>query len=358
MATFLLFVHERQNIWQRKYEGSATLTMNPVFAEMWFTNVYRELDRGTQYFRKNIMETIMSERKNSNVIDVEIIEKVLFKSIIYRLINEIKTFQAFGGIPNPDNLPSFIQFLEACHGKHGSKVFTAAHQNIGLRRLLETFKFVQENLKQLVRSVTENANKGTLRGVFHVLLSIPNVGDFFSYQITCDLLEAKVLGKKISDDQWTCLGPGAKNGLKKLFGHERISSKKEELKLSRIVRDLCDTNGGGSGFEALNINFPTLLNKPLSLKNVEHSLCEYDKYYRAVTEDQARGRLFTEKSSNINQDHQAKCKLCNKVGSFAERVKCVLCGSLVHKHCDEDFEKRYVGTAWLCESCEMFNDIQ
>merc|ERR1719419_392664 len=142
IATFLLFVHERQNIWQQKYNGAEMLTMNPVFVEMWFTNVYRELDRGTQYFRKNIMETIMSEHKNSNVIDVETIENVLFKSIVYRLINEIKTFQAFDRIPDPENLPSFIQFLEACHGKHGSKVFTAAHQNIGLRRFLESLKFV------------------------------------------------------------------------------------------------------------------------------------------------------------------------------------------------------------------------
>ena len=58
----------------------------------------------------------------------------------------------------------------------------------------------------------------------------------------------------------------------------------------------------------------------------------------------------------INQDHQAKCKQCDKVGSLAERVKCVLCGFLVHKHCDNLFEKRYVGNALLCESFELFND--
>ena len=49
-----------------------------------------------------------------------------------------------------------------------------------------------------------------------VILKIPNVGDFFSWQILCDLLESKILGLN-TDDQWACLGPGAKNGLRRIF---------------------------------------------------------------------------------------------------------------------------------------------
>ena len=70
----------------------------------WFTNMYRELDRGTQYFRKNIMDTTMADHKISKDIDERIIRKVLFKSIVYRLINEVKTFQAYGGIPDREDM--------------------------------------------------------------------------------------------------------------------------------------------------------------------------------------------------------------------------------------------------------------
>ena len=44
---------------------------------------------------------------------------------------------------------------------------------------------------------------------------IPNVADFFAWQIVCDLLELKVIS--FDENSWTCLGPGAKHGLKKIF---------------------------------------------------------------------------------------------------------------------------------------------
>ena len=351
VASFLLFVNERQNIWEKKNKGKSRLTTNEVMVNKWFTNMYRELDRGTQYFRKNIMDTTMADHKISKDIDERIIRKVLFKSIVYRLINEVKTFQAYGGIPDREDMKSFIEFLEVRHREPGSKVFTAAHQNMGLRRLLETFKFVSKNVKDLAAGIAKHAKNRSLRGVNEVLLSISNVGGFFSWQILCDLLEARILGENC-DNQWTCLGPGAKNGLRRLFTQEKLPTTKGELKFTRLVRDLCAPSGSKSGYEALNIKFPTFLDKPLSLKNVEHALCEYDKYYRSAQEVQIKERQYTENTSNVYLDNESKCKKCDKVGSLENRIKCTLCGSMVHKPCDSRFEKRFVGTAWVCKSCQ------
>ena len=97
------------------------------------------------------------------------------------------------------------------------------------------------------------------------------MGGFFAWQILCDLLEARVLGK-CCDNQWTILGPGAKNGLGRIFGG------RHSLALVRVMRDLCSLSGSSSGFQALGITFPAFLGKPLSLKNVEHALCEYNKF--------------------------------------------------------------------------------
>ena len=91
-------------------------------------------------------------------------------------------------------------------------------------------------------------------------------------QMLCDLLEARVLGE-CTDNQWTCLGPGAKAGLSRIFG-------RHSLNLTRLMRDLAAHTGPQSGFLALGIEFPAFLGRPLSLKNVEHALCEFDKYYR------------------------------------------------------------------------------
>ena len=106
-----------------------------------------------------------------------------------------------------------------------------------------------------------------------VALTIPNVGDFFAWQILCDLLECKVLGWN-TDNQWACLGPGAKNGLRRIFC---LETTRGELKHTRLLRDLCYPKGPKSGFARMGLKFPAFLLKELSLKNVEHALCEYDK---------------------------------------------------------------------------------
>ena len=106
-----------------------------------------------------------------------------------------------------------------------------------------------------------------------VALTIPNVGDFFAWQILCDLLECKVLGWN-TDNQWACLGPGAKNGLRRIFC---LETTRGELKHTRLLRDLCHPKGPKSGFARLGLKFPAFLLKELSLKNVENAICEYDK---------------------------------------------------------------------------------
>ena len=86
------------------------------------------------------------------------------------------------------------------------------------------------------------------------------------------MLECKILGSNVSEDQWVCLGPGAKHGLRRIFDLESA----EELEYTRLIRDLCSFKGPNSGFERLGIEFPALLEKPLSLKNIEHTLSKYD----------------------------------------------------------------------------------
>ena len=56
-----------------------------------------------------------------------------------------------------------------------------------------------------------------------------------------------------------------------------LETTRGELRYTRMLRDLCAPTGPKSGFAALGLQFPSFLEKPLSLKNVEHALCEYDK---------------------------------------------------------------------------------
>ena len=85
VAAFVLFICERQKIWVNRNRNRPNLTQNKVLANKWFTNMYRELDRGTMYFRKCINETEPTDGK-TDVINVDRVSRVLFKSIVYRYL--------------------------------------------------------------------------------------------------------------------------------------------------------------------------------------------------------------------------------------------------------------------------------
>ena len=346
VAAFLLFVHERQKIWKRKYTGKRqTLTKNNVLSTQWFTNMYRELDRGTMYLRKCLLQDELKDRAPSNTIDQELVHSVLFKSVVYRLINKVETFMDFGGLPTPKDFTTFLKFL-AEKKSQNEVIFTCAHQNMGYERLLKTLHFARKNSASLASQVIKAAENKSLKMAHKTLLSIPNVGAFFAWQILCDLLETRVLGKN-TDNQWTCLGPGAKNGLRRIFP---LETTKGELRYTRMLRDICSTTGPNSGFAALGLAFPSFLEKPLSLKNVEHALCEYDKYFRLATGIQVRDRAYKSRSWK----GEDSCDICRKSSDLTNetRISCSLCGTVFHKNCKKDWRDRcHTEGSYLCSSC-------
>ena len=149
----------------------------------------------------------------------------------------------FGGLPDIHNFAKFRKFL----GKRRSEgivIFTAAHQNNGFSRLMLSCQFLKDNISKLSSDLVAAAKKRSLKMCFEVVRTIPYVGDFFANQILCDLLECRIFGSNVSEDQWVCLGPGAKHGLRRIFDLESS----EELKYTRLLRDLCSLDGPKSSW--------------------------------------------------------------------------------------------------------------
>ena len=261
VAAFLCFIVERQKIWINKKKGMEVLTDNHIFSSKWFTNIYRELDRGTMYLRHQLNTDLKEFSMDKDNIDKNLVSKILFKSIIYRLINKVETFMDFGGVPDTDTFPKFMEFL---HKKKSERcvIFTAAHQVMGFKNLLITLDYLVQEIGNLTSKLVIAAQNRSTKNCHAVLLKIPNVGGFLEWQILVDLLESKVLGLN-TDNQWACLGPGAKNGLGRIFG--KVTTR-EELDLTHLLRDMCRSKGPKSGFEMLNLEFSPFLQKDLSLK--------------------------------------------------------------------------------------------
>ena len=106
---------------------------------------------------------------------------------------KVETFMDFGGLPTQEGFSSFQAFL-AEKKNAGEVIFTAAHQNMGFDRLLKTLTYVKKNCASLTSRVIEAAERKSLKMAHKRLLTLPNVGPFFAWQILCDLLETRVLG--------------------------------------------------------------------------------------------------------------------------------------------------------------------
>ena len=110
----------------------------------------------------------------------------------------------------------------------------------------------------------------SLKMAWKVIKTPPNVGNFLSWQITANLCALKLI--KLPED-FVALGPGAKDGLKKVFGLTGNIAASEELELAKTLTRMMDPV-----FEALGISFQFFLRRRISMKAIEHSLCEFDKY--------------------------------------------------------------------------------
>ena len=329
VAAFLLFVLERQKIWINKSRGETPLRENLVLGMKWFTNMYRELNRGTIYFKRQMMKSSLKGVEiNREKISENLVKEIMFNSILCRLLNRIETFFNFGEIPGLSSLSGFLHYLKEMK-ENNETIFTAAHQNMGLNRLLETLEFVKKNISSLAAKVVAGARRRSNRDCFKAILTIPNVWGFFALQILTDLLECRVLNKN-TDNQWTCLGPGAKNVLRRVF---QMSSTHGELKHTRLLRDLCSPEGPGSGFSTLGLKFTAFLNKALSLKNVDHALCEYDKYSKSAQGIQVKEREYSGRKSRVGLDTELRYEVCSHKAGGGGRVHCALCGSVCHKSC-------------------------
>ena len=83
LRLFFEVMHERQLIWKRRFidKQERPWTENKIFQESKFTNVYRELDRNSQWQIKNILLDDKLSLKN-----------LIWKLMIFRFFNNPETF--------------------------------------------------------------------------------------------------------------------------------------------------------------------------------------------------------------------------------------------------------------------------
>ncbi len=285
---FWRFLCERQAIWYRRcrQHQSPPWTDDPVLQHERFTNVYRELDPGTEYALTHILEITAPKADK------------MFNVMLYRLIGRAEThaalsFQHLASF-DPSHLTRVLRRLRDIEGK---APFTAAYMVSAYSGLGAGDKI--SSVTQIFRTLHTNFSASyerivacqTAAEVYDELRQVYGFGNFLAYQVLVDLLyPLHVYGNRpllpYTHDDWASAGPGAQRGITMLLCEGSRSTDLEVMRWLRVSQR--------AEFDRLGLPFQFLTDSnghliELSLANIQNCLCEFHKYVK-IREGTGRGR--------------------------------------------------------------------
>ena len=316
------FVHERQRVWHRRAEGRPRpWTDDPVIRDRFFTNIWRELDPGTE-----LVLPIVGRR------GAPAWER-LWNLLVYRRFNREETWNhAIGYVDvrecsNPESgfmgpLQAFLRDLydrlADYRAETGEPLFTDAHQVYPMPMipgpdLPSRFLRVMLNISRPGRepdSVYSLADKlqaaRTKREAYRALVNarIPGVSNFLSWQMTMDL----TYGPDpivTADDDWAPITTGARFGAIMWYHWPKLGTVNYPIEgwpslpsvpprdLERFVYRMRDE--ADERFDERDLNIASVMapDTRLDMPALEHALCEYSKYVAAAVGLPTRDRFST-----------------------------------------------------------------
>ena len=272
-SDFAYWINERQSIYLKKLSGCPKpWTDDEILQQYKFTNAFRQLDKGTVAL-KNMLTGI----KLPALMPKGEADSLLFFNVVwYRLFNWHEHATELGFVDNFTKLEEYIRYRHRTY----KKIFTGAHMTTGIA--------FEDKHESYLRACVEVWNRrheftqglmelNTMEAVFEKLLGLYMVGRFIAYELVCDFRFTLLLENAKDKLTWANMGPGAQRGLKRLglpYKNQQQGLSSMQLLYDRVLGQLMDS-------EMLLSNEVLDASVPFELREIEHSLCEFDKYQRA-----------------------------------------------------------------------------
>jgi len=269
LETFWYWINERHAIYLNREEGQeAPWTEDKILQSYRFCNVYRELDVVTEWIRDN-WRTPWADHPN-----------LWFAMCVARQINRPETLKKFG-FPR-DNLREYVVKIRGIMQKmrdRGEQIYGAAYiltaGGKAMQKHLYTADYVLMPIAKDPPSFAKTKSGWSLQGMWKGLREYEGFGPFIAYEVVTDLRHTRYYnphGPQADHMKWANAGPGAKRGLARIYYNDkekRLSEKECLLKMRELLA-MSAKDG---------ILHPAL--PKLEMRDIEHSLCETDKYLRA-----------------------------------------------------------------------------
>lgn len=291
---YFYFVQERMNIFWNKYNSIQPWTNDKILRIHKFTNVYRAMDRVSQYLIKNVIY-------NDNSFPDE---DILLRILVFKIFNKPETWEYLEdrvgliSVRNFDLTRINSALLEL---KQVQPIFNNAYMMTGTHTLYNHLNYKHEKWLEMVKKeVVEKfilkkiINSNSLSEVFELLRKCSFIGDFLAYQYTIDMNYSNVID--FSENSFVKAGIGAIRGIKKCF--EPLEKKYTFEDAIQFTQDNFTKYQDKFGYK----DFKSLFNREPMLIDLQNCFCETDKYLRAkVPELQVDNKRIKQKYKETNK---------------------------------------------------------
>lgn len=295
LERFLYWIRERHQIYLRRQVGKEKpWTDDEVLQRNFFTNPYRENDKVTVWFRENIREPLRDD------------PRVLMATIIFRWFNLPETGELLwkygDGVDGCMDLLTgwnkklVLSLLRPLRDK-GQKIFTGAFMinspagKPKLEAICDRIDTVWKDRDGILNAFLLPKCFGkdrslSLKDAHEILTRYEGLGGFMAYEIVCDLRYTYLLENAPDKLTWCNPGPGAIRGVYRIL--ERDFPKGNNASSPPLPKDWTEQT------QKLLKTVQSRLSKmpPFELREVEHSLCEFDKYERLLWGDGRAKRTY------------------------------------------------------------------
>jgi len=147
------------------------------------------------------------------------------------------------------------------------------------------------------------------------------------------------------DDFYCALGPGAKQGLACIFDPSNFESELDQAISLVQYQDIF--------YERLEVDFPYWNGRALTIKEIEHALCEYSKFKRIQADLQRNRNVVGMRMRKTRSDYDLDkpCKGCNVNSDTG-----LLCDTCLHTFCNDCSPPSTEDcVSWICPDCRAFD---
>lgn len=280
---FFAFIQVRHDIYLRKAKGlPKPWTDVQILQEYKFCNVFRELDSVTIWVENNIRQRWANHKY------------LWFALCVARRINLPETLAHLDELLVNWDADKAYDILEQ-RKESGQLIYNSAYSLTTASRKMDKNRYtIYECLDKLWEKREEIScwlrrdSWDSLERTFNKFASgNPGISGFLAYEIVTDLRHTRYLRNARDIMSWANAGPGAIRGLNRIYGNP-ITKKINACQSNKDMQYLLSV-----GEVLMPTSFPKM-----EMRDIEHCLCEFDKYMRIKSGKSYLCRKYNGKVNN------------------------------------------------------------